>query len=110
MSGPIAANSEYCLEFWYHMFGPDIDALNIYLSSAGTSTVVSVLNFKLDSFILFGQSIATRLYYKSLSLSKLVSWILIEWSIATSVCYINLYCMAHIKPFAVRSGMQLGPS
>ena len=56
MSGPIAANSEYCLEFWYHMFGPDIDALNIYLSSAGTSTVVSVLIFKLDSFILIGRS------------------------------------------------------
>ena len=44
------------LKFWYHMFGPDIDALNIYLSSAGTSTVVSVLIFKIDSFILIGRS------------------------------------------------------
>ncbi|XP_022097778.1 MAM and LDL-receptor class A domain-containing protein 1-like isoform X1 [Acanthaster planci] len=40
MSGPIAANSQYCLEFWYHMFGPDIDALNIFLSSGSTSTLI----------------------------------------------------------------------
>ena len=40
-SGPIAANSQYCLEFWYHMFGPDIDTFSVYLSAGGTSTLVN---------------------------------------------------------------------
>ena len=34
MSGDIAPSSEYCVEFWYHMFGPDIADLNVYLMSS----------------------------------------------------------------------------
>ncbi|XP_022096408.1 MAM and LDL-receptor class A domain-containing protein 1-like [Acanthaster planci] len=33
-SGDMAPNTEYCLEFWYHMFGPDIDTLNVLQRTA----------------------------------------------------------------------------
>ena len=44
MSGLLAptADKDYCFEFWYHMWGGDIADLNVYLSSGGQQTLVSV--------------------------------------------------------------------
>lgn len=30
-SAQIPANSPYCLEFWYYMYGAHVDQLNIYI-------------------------------------------------------------------------------
>ncbi|XP_072014818.1 MAM and LDL-receptor class A domain-containing protein 1-like [Amphiura filiformis] len=42
MSGLMAPTmgKNYCFEFWYHMFGPDIDALNVYLNSGPQQTLI----------------------------------------------------------------------
>jgi hypothetical protein len=44
MSGLMAPTmgKDYCFEFWYHMFGPDIADLNVYLSSGNQQTLVSI--------------------------------------------------------------------
>ncbi|XP_071956933.1 MAM and LDL-receptor class A domain-containing protein 1-like [Antedon mediterranea] len=40
-SGDLAPTSNnYCLEFWYHMFGPDVANLNVYLKIAGVKNLI----------------------------------------------------------------------
>ncbi len=43
-SGLLASTEgrDYCFEVWYHMFGPDIADLNIYISTLNEDTLVSL--------------------------------------------------------------------